>query len=78
MNQVPFQLSWNDGTGYEPMVPGVLLGNRSQSVSASGDCQGGALNNAWLRVEVPALAIEQFASRAGSYATQLTLMLEMQ
>ncbi|MBF8224186.1 hypothetical protein [Halomonas sp. 328] len=78
LNQVPFQLSWNDGTGYEPMMPGVLLANRSQSVSTSGDCLGGALNNAWLRVEVPALAIEQSAPRAGSYATQLTLMIEMQ
>lgn len=77
-SQVPFVLSWNDGSGYAPLMPGVLLGNRSQSVSGSGDCQDGALNNAWLKVETTAQAIEQFASASGSYSTELTLMVEMQ
>jgi len=75
---LPFGVSWNDGTGAVALTPGVLLGNRINSVTGSDTCNNGALNNATLGVSLLAADVNVFNTQAGVHSGALVIMIEMQ
>lgn len=76
-SQVPFSATWNDGTGAAMLTPNVLLSGRRNVYTASGDCAGGAANNATLGVSALAADINN-ATVTGAHVGQLTILVEMQ
>lgn len=67
-NQVPLALTWNDGTGAQPLTPGTPLTGRSNVNLTSTTC---TTNNATLGAS--ATSANLLAAKAGSYLGTVTI-----
>lgn len=77
VSQVPFSVTWNDGTGAAALSPGTLLSGRAGAYIANPDCAGGAANNATLGVSATAVNMNA-ATATGVHAGLLTVTVEVQ
>lgn len=75
-NQIPLQVTWNDGTGAAVLSPGTLLSNRGNVYTAGVDCAAGTANNATLGVTATAAGMS--AANPGQYSGVLTITVETQ
>lgn len=75
--RVPYTVDWNDGTGFAPMTSGVPLTNRANAWMAGDGCNGGASNNAAVRVTVTEAALGA-AAVTGAYSGVLTILYSTQ
>lgn len=76
-SQVPFSVTWNDGSGVMAMAPGVLLSGRANANTSSSDCLAGAANNAVLGVSATAANMNA-ATVTGPHSGTLTITVEVQ
>jgi hypothetical protein len=74
---VAFDANWNDGSGVQSLLPGVVLGNRANANTTSIDCAGGTGNNAVFSVEVPAANL-QAVPAPGTFSGTVTLTVQAQ
>lgn len=75
--QVPYAVDWNDGAGFAPMTSGTPLTNRTNAWTAGDGCNGGANNNATVRVTVSEAALGS-ATVTGTYSGVLTILYSTQ
>jgi hypothetical protein len=78
IDQLPFTVTWNDGSGATLVSPGVLLGGRANSFSGNNNCSNGTSNNATIAVTVLASDVSMNVASSGSFSGVLTIFVEMQ
>lgn len=73
---IPFTPQWSDGNGFQTLTPNTPITNQQNVFRDNVDCNGGAANNANLKIGISSTAMQ--AVPAGNYQGIINLMVSAQ